>query len=385
METLFDPSHYTLTPYALAPLVVGILTAALGIAVIIRERCSFVSVTFCLLTGTGAFWLLSYIGIYSAHNEALAVSWIRTENLAVVFIPSMATIFSLAVIQQFRRLQALAWASLACSGLFATTVLWGNQFIAGAYLYPWGYYARYGLLSIPFFAFFFGLMVANLSLFWIEYRRAGSGMHKQRLWELLRAFGVAYLGSIDFFAACGIPVYPAGYLPVFIFLVLGARAIWHYRLVDLTPAFAANQIVRTMADALLVLDLEDVVRVVNEAACRLFGRPQQELVGKPLWTISGSFFTKEKLDKLIRTGTIQGYETTLIDKDGRSLVLDVSASLIRDRAEEPVGVVCIARNISERKLADEQLRQAHEELQKSLEALKNTQSQLTQSSRLRKM
>ncbi|MBI3615077.1 MAG: PAS domain S-box protein [Candidatus Omnitrophica bacterium] len=383
METnLFQVSNYTFTLYALAPLVVGVLTAGLGIAVLIRERFSLVSVMFCLMTSLGAAWLLGYVGIYSAHNETLATAWAKIENGAVVLIPSAVAFFTLAVTDRYRRFQPLAWLSLLISGLFLLGLLLTDGFVSGVYRYSWGYFAHYGPLSIPFILFFFGLMLFCLRLYQLEYRRASTETRKRRFKSLFIAFSMAYLGSVDYLPAFGISVYPIGYLPVFLFLGMAAHTIWKYQLVEITPAFAADQILRTMSDALLVLDREGVVRTANHAACRLFGRPETELVGNPIWSINKDFFPIQQLERFLRTRTIHGYETLYPNPEESKIALDVSISAIRDGNGRPVGVICIARDITERKQAENQLREAHGKLKKSLEELKATQLQLIQAAKM---
>src|SRR5258708_30799927 len=84
-------------------------------------------------------------------------------------------------------------------------------------------------------------------------------------------FSIAYVGSIDYVAAYGWPLYPFGYLPVFAFVVVAAETIRRYRLVDLTPAFAAEQILATVGDPVIVCDHEGRVRFSNAAATAGFG------------------------------------------------------------------------------------------------------------------
>lgn len=340
------------TLHTLAPLVVGLLTAAVGIAVLIRERATPVSVAFWLMSWVGATWLLSYVGIYLSPEEPLAVGWAKIENVAVVYIPTMVILFSMAATEKFRWYRLIGWGTFCISTLFCATVLLTDWFVAGVYTYRWGYYARYGPMSIPFLVFFFALLAFSLSLFWSEYQHAITPTQKQRYKSLLIAFGCGYLGSVDYLPAYGIPVYPFGFLPVFIFNLLVARAIWTYRLVDITPAFAAKQIIKTMADALLVLDRDGLVRVVNQAACELFGRTEAELVGNPIWAISSRFLPGEKLEVLLRRKVIQGYDLTYPAKGGM-LTLDVCASAIRDSNNQAVGVVCIARDVTQRKQASD--------------------------------
>src|SRR5258708_20065490 len=76
-------------------------------------------------------------------------------------------------------------------------------------------------------------------------------------------FSIAYVGSIDYVAAYGWPLYPFGYLPVFAFVVVAAETIRRHRLVDLTPAFAAEQILATLGDPVIVCDHEGRVRFTN--------------------------------------------------------------------------------------------------------------------------
>jgi hypothetical protein len=46
--------------------------------------------------------------------------------------------------------------------------------------------------------------------------------------------------------AIAIAIYPFGYLPVLAFIILTARAVWRYRLLDITPAFAAEGIINAL-------------------------------------------------------------------------------------------------------------------------------------------
>ena len=163
--------------------------------------------------------------------------------------------------------------------------------------------------------------------------------------------------------------------------VLVARVIWRYHLVDITPAFAANQIIHTLADALVVLDREGVVRVVNQAACELFRRSTTELVGKPVTALSHTFLTQQQLETLFHGGTIRDHELALLANadQGGIQILNVSASMMRDQTQQPAAIVCIARDVTEQKRAEEQLQQANVELGRREQELVSALSSLKQS------
>ncbi len=351
--------HFThpVTLDALAPLIVGTAVAGLGLIVLIRERAVFDSVMFFLMTLVGAVWLWSHVPLYSTSSEWVALRWAKIENVAVAFIPSAVTWFTLAVVDQLRRFRLLAWGSLFLSLIFAGSILGTDRFIAGVYDYPWGYFARYGPWSIPFLIFFFALMAFNLCRYGLELRRADTTIRKRRLKALLIAFSIAYLGSVDYLPAFGIPVYPIGYLFVFGFVWIAAQTIWVYRLGETATLFATEQILRTMSDALLVLDREGIIRTANHAASNLFGLAEPRLVGKSIWSVHPDLFLVDRFEKLLRTPVIHGFEAAYPSPNRGNVFLDISISSILDRNDKPVGLVCIARDVTERKQAEEKLRQ----------------------------
>lgn len=357
---LFNPANYTFSPYAIPTFVTTVALLILGLTVLIRERLSLVSVLFFLMTLTVSVWLFGFSWMYSTTNESVARWWAKAAYLGVPFIPSAIYHFTVVALRIYQRYKARVLVSWTISALFAAVILPTDALHSALYRYPWGYYPKYGWLGLPFMTFFFCTMFIALHHYWMEYRKAKPGTHKSRIKWLSIAFAGAYIASLDFLPKYGVGLYPLGYLGVFAWLVFVERAIWRYQLVDITPAFAAEPIIRTMADPLLVLDHDGILQVTNQAACHLLGRSETELVGKSFSTISRDLFPKEKLDTLIRTGALQHYETNYSPRPGWTMVLDISASAIRDRFEQTVGIVCIARDITERKRAEETVRASEE-------------------------
>ncbi len=331
---------------AIPHVVVGALLILLGAAVVARERANLVSLLFCTMVLIGALWQLSTTRLILSADPSAALAWARIDKAAVAFLPTLVTLFTLTMVQKLRSYRMLAWCAGMSSLLFTSLAVGTNLFVGGVHHYRWGYYAQYGPLSAPFLAFFFGLMLFNLRLYWVEYRRANSQITRSRLRCLLFAFAIAYLASVDYLPGFGVPLYPIGYLPVFVFTVMVALTIWRYRLVDITAAFAARQILRTMADALWVIDQEGIIRVVNQSACQLLGAPEETLVGQPVWGVSSQLLPGDRFHTILRARVIQSYITDLQRPGGRWICLEINASCLRDDQGEPVGVVCIARPAS---------------------------------------
>lgn len=361
---ILDTANYAFSWYAVPVGLTGIMMLGRGVLVVVRERGSRVSLTFGLLTLSAALWLLGFAAIYSARIEPVARWWSQAAQFGVVLIPSAIIMFTLSILRQFRQKRVWVWTGLALSILFFASISLTGLFVTGVRRYFWGYYPAYGLLSIPFVVFFFVAVVASLYLFWIGYQLAPPGsVRQQRLKALSLAFAVAYLGAADFLPAYGVPLYPFGYVPVFAFIVLSARAIRRYHLVDITPAIAVDHVLAIMADALVVLDLDGVLRVVNPAACTLFGRTEAELVGMPIASIDDRFLPPERAETLIRSAEIVSYEIIVTTATRETRIFSVSASLMRSDGNEPLAIVCIARDITQSKRAEEEIRKLNADLE----------------------
>jgi PAS domain S-box-containing protein len=133
------------------------------------------------------------------------------------------------------------------------------------------------------------------------------------------------------------------------------RTLFRYRFMDITPAFAARQIFDNMNDALIILDPDGVIRLVNQATCNLFGRREQDLVGKSPadGTVGDSTFA-QKLDAIVRSGTVQNPEMDYQPQEGAHHILNVAASIMRNPAGEPLATVCVVNDITERKRSEEE-------------------------------
>ncbi len=353
---VFDFANYTLSTYAIPTFVTAVFIFLLGSLVCLREQGSQVSVLFFWVTLTISMWLFAFSWMYCATDERVALWWAKAGNLGVAFIPSAIYHFTVAVLRINRKYKMLVWSSWALSILFLVAILGTDSLIGQLYHYWWGYYPKYGWLGIPFITFFFWMMIAIFHHFWMEYRKSDSGTHKLRTKSFLIAFAIGYIGSFDYLAAYGVPVYPFGYVAILGFLIRAAWTIWRYRLVDLSPAFAASQILETMQGGVLVVDLEGKIRVVNRAACALLEYQESELLGRPISTIWESPINVQRYSPdPVWHRAIQNHEMTWYTKDGRPVDVSVSASHVMDQDHFPVGLVYVAVDISERKRAEEEI------------------------------
>lgn len=127
-----------------------------------------------------------------------------------------------------------------------------------------------------------------------------------------------------------------------------------------TPASEAEErlaaIVESSEDAIVSKDLNGIVKTWNNAAERMFGFRADEIVGKSILLIIPEDRHHEEpmiLGKIRRGERIGHYDTVRRNKDGRLIEVSLTVSPLHDAAGRIVGASKIARDVTERKRAEE--------------------------------
>jgi diguanylate cyclase (GGDEF)-like protein/PAS domain S-box-containing protein len=353
---LLDPDNYLVTIHAASSMLVGAAIAVLGVYVLIGERGSRIGVVFWGFSASIGIWLAAFGATYASLHEPQAFFWIKFAQIGVVFIPVTILALAFMIVQRTGEFRRIIWASVAVSTLFCLGVIFTDLHIRGVYHYFWGYYPQYGPLGAFFLLYFFGIMASILRLYWIEYRGSTNARRKKRLKGLLIAFSIGYLASADFLAAFGVPLYPFGYIPMIPFLFITGYVIMRHRLADITPELAAVQILETMQGAVIVVDLEGKIRVINRAAHIMLGYHNEDVRDRDLSTII-ELPPGLKDHRRLRERNILDHEMSWEDKGGRRIDISVSVSPMTERDGLPVGIVYVAHDITRRKKAEQRLEQ----------------------------
>ena len=115
-------------------------------------------------------------------------------------------------------------------------------------------------------------------------------------------------------------------------------------------------IVELSDDAIISKDVNGVITSWNSGAQRLFGYTTQEAVGKPVTLLIPTDRHDEEpriLERIRRGDRIDHYETVRQRKDGSFVDISLTVSPIRDLRGKVIGASKIARDITERKRAEE--------------------------------
>jgi len=137
----------------------------------------------------------------------------------------------------------------------------------------------------------------------------------------------------------------------------------------------ADNIMRSMADTLIVADTGLAITRVNQATLSLLQYEEHELIGKPLAKVVPGFSDAE-INDLKEAAFISGQEKTYIRRDGSKVPMLFSSSVLHDAHGEVEGVVCIGQDITERKKRERKLLFAnallHTEQETSLDGILST-------------
>ncbi|MGH6825444.1 PAS domain-containing protein [Methyloceanibacter sp.] len=130
-----------------------------------------------------------------------------------------------------------------------------------------------------------------------------------------------------------------------------------------------TRLIESSPDAIIATDKLGNVVLFNEGAETLLGYRASEVVGRPTTQL---YENEDRSRELVlemrkRGGMASGYESVLRAKDGHSVPVLIAASVLLDKDGQEAGMVGFATDLRTRKKEEEELRRAHDELEKHVE------------------
>jgi PAS domain S-box-containing protein len=133
-------------------------------------------------------------------------------------------------------------------------------------------------------------------------------------------------------------------------------------------------IVESSDDAIIGKDLNGIITSWNQGAERIFGYTASEMIGFSILRLIPAGRHHEEiqiLEKLKRGESLRHFETVRQTKDGRLIDISVTASPITDSAGKVIGVSKVARDITESRQAEKNLRDSREQMRALLARLES--------------
>ncbi len=131
-------------------------------------------------------------------------------------------------------------------------------------------------------------------------------------------------------------------------------------------------IIKYSSDAIIGVTLDSTITSWNPAAEKLYGYAMEEAVGKPITMIFPPDRLEEEnriLSRIAKGEEVRHFETTRVRKNGALVEISLTVSPVKNESGEIVSSSRIARDITERKRADGQLRRQAAALEAAANAI----------------
>jgi two-component system cell cycle sensor histidine kinase/response regulator CckA len=127
-------------------------------------------------------------------------------------------------------------------------------------------------------------------------------------------------------------------------------------------------LVETMTDVVFTLDTEGRFTFLNHEFEVTTGYSAQDFIGRPFTEILAPEYIKSTTERFRRGlggGTIPIYEVEIIGRDEKGIAVELNVTSLPAVHGEPIGRIGVARNVSERRKAEEALKEAYDIISKS--------------------
>ena len=323
-----------------------------------RHRRASAGASLTVVLAAAGWWGFAYALELAATNLPTKLLWGDAKWLGVALLPPAWFAFTMQYTRRDRWVNRPVMAALAVPPV-AVIVLLANPATHDLVRYyppsaadgPSRAIAQVGPLFWPF------LVYADLVVW---------GCTALFVWTLLRLSRLYWRQSVLLIVTLLLPILanllhnlnvgPFGQVELtpFLLVLTGAVLVWgvfRFRLLDLAP-IARSQIFQLMQDAVVVLDPYGRVVDANLAAERLLGQPAGHVVGQPLAQLVPGWATALSRAGGASISSDNSREEAIIA--GRGYELTVSA--LPDRQGQPTGELLIARDVSQRRQAERDLR-----------------------------
>jgi diguanylate cyclase (GGDEF)-like protein/PAS domain S-box-containing protein len=363
-------NNYAFNWFALPLILTALSSLVVGTLVLRRERMSPVGGAVFLVTATLSVWLGASAAAYCSTDPETGLFWTEVAYIGVPLLPATLCLYALVALRLYQRLRVLLWTAMAVAIVFVGLANKTDLLLSGVEKQWWGYYPTYGAAGLWFIGYCAAMIVFGVVLLAVKLRQApkGSSSHR-RICMSLMALLVISLAAVDFPAKYGVPVYPCGYVAVFAFLGVIFLLERRHRIAYMTPAFAAGQILATMQGAVLVTRMDGRVEMSNHAASGLLGYTRAELLDLSLNDIfAAPADWRDLVHGCVEGEGVRQRETQWKPRERSPIDVNVSVSLLQDRARRSLGAVFVAVDITERKLWERALATEKEHLSRLNEA-----------------
>jgi PAS domain S-box-containing protein len=227
---------------------------------------------------------------------------------------------------------------------------WGYNDIASGTLFYW--VSTFWTAVLPILAFV---------LCFRFYRRAKDPEQRQRSKFVAVGFAIpiaAFIITNMLLRSFEMNIPNLGIIATFFFSAFVGYGIVKYDLFTFDAALAADNILSTMPDSLILADKKGKILRVNERLVDFTGYTKEELIGQPINKLCAENqknIFDSIIEELIKRTVIRNHELIFETKNNEKRTILFSGSVVKSKNRRNVGTVCIIHDITEHKNLEERL------------------------------
>jgi len=226
--------------------------------------------------------------------------------------------------------------------------------------YGWSFAWTDTIWTYSFYLYYFLSSLLSIYIIYLYGRKTNKIFEKKQARVITFSviasliFGTIFDVVMPIFGIYSIPT--LGDVFVFIFAVGLFYAIFKYRFLTITPAFAAENIISVMDEFLILLNQEGNILTVNRATLDSLQYEHKELKGKSVTILfQEDNFRENFIEKILQGVAVKNIDGTILTKNGKEVPIIYSSSPVRNEEGIVIGTVFIARDITEHKQAEIEL------------------------------
>lgn len=353
--------------FALLSIFACIISITLGLTIFLLNKKALLNRLFASALFVNAYWSFGEFMMRQASTLETALFWDKMISFYPLFLALL--LHAILAFTESKLLKSkLTYLALYFSALFFSLVNLATDLItAPPVLKAWGYTIAYQTNSalLPLFAVWAGLVAISAVVLCIGYYRNSSEPNKKSTARSV-SIGITATVVLCILSNQVVPILDfeiPGFVNISVSIVgiLITFSVFRVHMQSLNPEIAADNIVSTMLDSLVLADLEGRIISVNRPFVEISGFEEKEVVGKPILEVTinrGSVDRKVLeglLTKLKVEGQIKNFELKIIAKSGEQKIGLLSCSIVRNKQGKEIGVAAIIHDITERKEMEQKL------------------------------
>ncbi len=350
-----------MNPIAIASLVAALMCIGLGTVVLALNRKPLLNKLFFLTTLAGFIYAFSIIMMWLSPNYETAYIWHKVGTMWPIFA-ALVLNFALVFTQHSFLKNKLNYLFLYLPAVTLMLIsILTDAITAPPVLKYWGYNDHPGTSWLyPLSALWATLLPIAAFLICLRYYLRAKD-HSQKQSGILVTIGfaipiIAYTFGNVVLPTLQIDVPNIGIFATLFCSIFVGYAVQKYELFEIDAGLAAENIIATIPDSLILTNMDGRILKVNQNLVTRSGFSEEEIVGHSLMEFcSPPEAYINLLEDLKNYGSLKDREVMVQTKKGEPRIVLFSGSVILSRSCRALGLTIVIHDISERKAMEERL------------------------------